>query len=95
MKKILFISLLLGFTTVSAYAVDARSIRTSTDMVTYDDSVGSMLSKLGRPESKNEYTSRDARGKLMFLTDYYYTIDNLKYTVTIWEGKVFRIQWER
>ncbi len=95
MKKILIISLLLGFTAVSAHAVDTRSIRTSTDMVSYDDSVGSMMSKLGRPEFKNEYTSRDARGKLMFLTDYYYTIDNLKYTVTIFEGKIYRIQWER
>lgn len=93
MKKILLAFVLLS--SVNAFAVDARSIRTTADIVEYNDSVGTMMSKLGRPDGKYEYSGRDARGKLVFFTDFYYSIDGLKYTITVLEGKIYRIQWER
>lgn len=94
MKKLLLMAF-LAWSSIAYAATDTRSIRTSTDIVTYGDTTNSMLSKLGRPEDKNEYTTRDRNGKLVFATDYSYSIDGLKYTITVLEGQVFRIVWER
>ena len=94
MKKLL-IALVLTISSATYAATDTRAIRTSNDVVSLGDSTGSMIQKLGRPEAKNEYTARDQNGKLLFVVDYYYTINNLKYTVTVTEGRISKMVWER
>ena len=94
MKKLL-IALALTISSATYAATDTRAIRTSTDVVSLGDSTGSMIQKLGRPEAKNEYTARDQNGKLLFVVDYYYTINNLKYTITVIDGRISNMSWER
>ena len=94
MKKLL-IALALTISSATYAATDTRAIRTSTDLVSIGDSPNSMIQKLGRPESKNEYTTRDRNGKLLFGVDYYYTINNLKYMITVIDGRISNISWER
>lgn len=94
MKKMI-LALSIVITSGVFAATETRSIRTSTDLVAYNDSVGSVIQKLGRPESSHEYTMRDRNGRLVIAQDLYYNINNLKYTITILEGKVFRIIWDR
>ena len=94
MKKLL-IALALTISSTTYAATDTRAIRTSNDVVSLGDSTGSMIQKLGRPEAKNEYTARDQNGKLLFVVDYYYTINNLKYTITVTDGRITNMSWER
>ena len=94
MKKLILAAMLLTSTAVFA-ATDTRAIRTSTDVVSVGDSPNSMIQKLGRPEASNEYTTRDRNGKRLFVVDYYYTIGNLKYTITVVEGRITNMSWER
>ena len=94
MKKLL-IALALTISSATYAATDTRAIRTSTDVVSVGDSPNSMIQKLGRPEASNEYTTRDRNGKRLFVVDYYYTINNLKYTVTVTEGRISKMVWER
>ena len=94
MKKLILAAMLLTSTAVFA-ATDTRAIRTSNDIVSLGDSQNSMIQKLGRPEAKNEYTTRDRNGKLLFVIDYNYTIGNLKYTITVVEGRITNMSWER
>ena len=94
MKKLILALVLLTSTAVFA-ATDTRAIRTSTDLVSVGDSPNSMIQKLGRPEASNEYTTRDRNGKRLFVVDYYYTINNLKYTITVIDGRISNISWER
>lgn len=94
MKKLLF-ALALTISSTTYAATDTRAIRTSNDVVSLGDSTGSMIQKLGRPEASNEYTTRDRNGKLVFVVDYYYTIGNLKYTITVVEGRITNMSWER
>ena len=94
MKKLILAAMLLTSTAVFA-ATDTRAIRTSTDLVSLGDSSNSMMNKLGRPASSYEYVTRDANNKIITATDFYYTIDNLKYTITIHHGNIVKIVWER
>ncbi|MFN3074025.1 hypothetical protein ACK1JC_10450 [Acinetobacter sp. TY2] len=94
MKKLL-IALALTISSATYAATDTRAIRTSTDVVSIGDSPNSMIQKLGRPEASNEYTTRDRNGKLLFVIDYNYTIGNLKYTITVVEGRITNMSWER
>lgn len=94
MKKLL-IALALTISSATYAATDTRAIRTSTDLVSLGDSSNSMMNKLGRPSSSYEYVTRDANNKIITATDFYYTIDNLKYTITIHHGNIVKIIWER
>ena len=94
MKKLL-IALALTISSATYAATDTRAIRTSTDVVSIGDSPNSMIQKLGRPEASNEYTTRDRNGKRLFVVDYYYTINNLKYTITVTDGRISNMSWER
>ena len=94
MKKLL-IALALTISSATYAATDTRAIRTSTDVVSVGDSPNSMIQKLGRPEASNEYTTRDRNGKRLFVVDYYYTINNLKYMITVIDGRISNISWER
>ena len=94
MKKLL-IALALTISSATYAATDTRAIRTSTDVVSVGDSPNSMIQKLGRPEASNEYTTRDRNGKRLFVVDYYYTINNLKYTITVTDGRITNMSWER
>lgn len=95
MKKLLIALAALTISSATYAATDTRAIRTSTDVVSVGDSPNSMIQKLGRPEASNEYTTRDRNGKRLFVVDYYYTINNLKYTITVTDGRITNMSWER
>ncbi|WP_228147192.1 hypothetical protein [Acinetobacter sp. ANC 3832] len=76
-------------------ATETNSIRTSTDFIEVGSSQRDIVQKLGRPESTYEYKIRDRNGRLVFATDFYYSIDGLKYTITVVGSHVTKIVWER
>jgi hypothetical protein len=91
MEKLLLLIIVLLNISPAFSATDTRSIRTSTAIVTYGDSVRSMILKLGYPKAKYDYTQRNGGGKLQFITDYLYTIDGVKYKIKVTEGQIIRI----
>lgn len=95
MKYSILLALALVFSTPVIAATQTTSVRTSTAVVAVGDSQSSMIDKLGRPNSSHEYTTRNNRGYLLFATDYTYSINNLKYTISVANGHIFRISWER
>lgn len=94
MKK-LFLVLILGVSGGIYAATDAQSIRTTTEFVSIGDSQSAMRKVLGHPDSSYNYVLRDNRGRPIDVTDFYYKIDGLNYTVTIISGSITRITWER
>lgn len=92
-KNLLAVALL---TSAGVYAqTETSAIRTSSDIVERGNSVGTMMSKLGRPSGSYEYITRDANNKITKATEFYYTIDSLKYTITVMNGSIIKIVWER
>ena len=76
-------------------ATEAQSVRSSNSFVSKGDSQGTMIQTLGNPDSSYEYKTRDANGRIAFATDYRYTIDGVRYTLTVIGGVITRIVWER
>lgn len=95
MKYSILLALALVISTPVMAATETTSVRTSTAVVSIGDSQSSMISKLGRPSSSYEYKARNNKGYLFFATDYSYSINNLKYTISVANGHIFRIVWER
>lgn len=94
MKKLFLAFIFLASTNIYA-ATEAQSVRSSNSFVSKGDSQGNMIQTLGNPESSYEYKTRDANGRLAFATDYRYTIDSVRYTLTVIGGVITRIVWER
>lgn len=95
MKYSILLALALAFSAPVMAATQTTSVRTSTDVISVGDSQISMIEKLGQPNYSHEYTTRNNRGYLIFATDYSYSINNLKYTISVANGHIFRISWER
>lgn len=94
MKK-LFLACLLCVSTGAFAATSTQSIRTTTEFVSIGDSQSAMRKVLGNPDSSYNYVLRDNRGRPIDVTDFYYKIDGLNYTVTVIAGSITRITWER
>lgn len=94
MKTILISILLLTSGNLFA-AVEAQGIRTTTSFISKGDSRNTMFQVLGNPQSSYEYKTRDSNGRLAFATDFSYIVDGINYTITVIEGKITKIVWER
>lgn len=57
--------------------------------------MSSVIQKLGRSDGIYEHTMHDQNGYFIFAKDLFYMVDGLRYTITIIEGKVFKIVWDR
>ncbi len=93
MKKLLAGLLLVA--SFSVIATETRSFRVGGDIVQVGDSIGALLSKVGKPMHQHSYTVDTGRNTSISVTDYVYQIDNEIYTVTVREGRVSKITWER
>lgn len=93
MKKLFFVVALL--VSVQAFAVDMRAVRGSTGFVELGDSYSKLKDVLGNPESSFEHSIKDTRGRPYPATTYIYKVDNANYTITIVDGRVYKINWER
>lgn len=87
--KYLLVGALSVLLSVSAFAYDTKSIRTSTEAVFLGDTEESMLSRLGR--SKPRYFVYNNDGFVCAATEYKYEVDMSLYTVLICRGKIFKI----
>ncbi|RKG46180.1 hypothetical protein D7V64_17490 [Acinetobacter cumulans] len=93
MKKLVLILALCMSTQV--FAVDIRSVRGSSGFVELGDSYSKLRDVLGQAESSFEHTVRDGRGRPYPATTYKYRIGSSNYAITIVDGRVYRIDWER
>ncbi|NNP71249.1 hypothetical protein [Acinetobacter sp. Ac_5812] len=87
--KYLLVGALSVLLSVSAFAYDTKSIRTSTEAVFLGDTEESMLSKLGK--AKPRYFVYNDGGFVCAATEYKYELDMSLYTVVICNKKVFKI----
>ncbi|MGD9699463.1 MULTISPECIES: hypothetical protein [Acinetobacter] len=79
----------------SAYAVDTNSVRGSTSFVERGSSYSQMLDVLGNPESSYNHVIHDRNGWPHKATSYIYHVDGEKYTITVVDGQIYKINWER
>ncbi|WP_240627366.1 DUF2845 domain-containing protein [Acinetobacter sp. SWAC5] len=76
-------------------AAETQSFRVGGDIVQVGDSIGSLLIKAGKPIHQHTYTIDTRNNTSISVTDYVYSVGNEIYTVTIREGRVSKITWER
>lgn len=93
MKKLLLVMALMVST--SAFAVSADSVRGSTGFVERGNSYSKMLDVLGNPDSSYSNIIHDRNGWPHKATSYFYSLNNVKYEITVVDGAVYRINWER
>ena len=93
MKIIILAILLTLSSTVFATSVD--SVRGSFGFVSLNDSHNKMIDVLGNPKSSYSHVIHDRKGWPHKATTYLYPLDNVKYEITIVDGKVYSINWER
>jgi hypothetical protein len=93
MKKLILVTL-LAFSSV-AYATSVNSVRGSFGFVELSNSYSKMIGALGKPESSYNHIVHDRDGWPHKATTHSYTIDNQKYQITIVDGVVYSIDWER
>lgn len=93
MKKLL--AGLLLVTSLSVMAVETSSFRVGNDIVQVGDSIGLLLSKAGKPLHQYSYSVDTGGNTTITVSDYIYEIGNEVYTVTVSEGRVSKITWER
>jgi len=93
MKKFIYVlSLLLS---VQAFAVSVDSVRGSYGFVELSDSYSKMIDVLGEPKSSFKHIIHDRKGWPHAAITYLYPLDNVKYEITIVDGKIYSINWER
>ncbi|SDY60693.1 hypothetical protein [Acinetobacter kyonggiensis] len=93
MKIIILAILLTLSSTVFATSVD--SVRGSFGFVSLNDSHNKMIDVLGDPKSSYSHVIHDRKGWPHKATTYLYPLDSVKYEITIVDGKVYSINWER
>ena len=93
MKKIILAILLTLSST--AFATSADSVRGSFGFVNLNDSHSKMIDVLGDPKSFYKHVIHDRKGWPHAATTYLYHLDNVKYEITIVDGKVYSINCER
>lgn len=93
MKKI-FLVIILAVCS-STYAASVNSVRGSFGFVELGNSYSKMIDELGRPKSSYNHIIHDRDGWPHKATSYSYSIDGQKYQITIVDGAVYSIDWER
>lgn len=93
MKKI-FLVIILAVCS-SAYAVSVDSVRGSYGFVERGNSYSKMLDVLGNPDSSYKHIIHDRDGWPHKATSYFYSLNNVKYEITVVDGAVYSINWER
>lgn len=93
MKKLVLAIMLTVCT--SAFAVSADSVRGSTGFVERGNSFNKMIDVLGNPESSYSHVIHDRNGWPHKATSYFYSLNNVKYEITVVDGAVYSINWER
>lgn len=79
----------------SAYAVSVDSVRGSTAFVERGNSYSKMIDVLGSPESSYRHVIHDRDGWPHKATSYIYQVNGQKYVITVVDGAVYSIDWER
>ncbi|NNH16181.1 hypothetical protein HLH14_09260 [Acinetobacter sp. ANC 4282] len=93
MKKLLLVMALMVST--SAFAVSTDSVRGSTGFVERGNSYGKMIDVLGSPDSSYSHIIHDRNGWPHKAITYSYSLNNVKYEITVVDGAVYSINWER
>ena len=94
MKKLLVAAVLLASS--SAFALEyTNAVRGSTMIVEVGHSQGRMMEALGRPNSSYNHIIHDRKGWPHKATTYTYRMNNARYQITVVDGKVYSIGWER
>lgn len=79
----------------SAYAVSVDSVRGNTSFVERGNSYSKMIDVLGSPESSYRHVIHDRDGWPHKAISYIYEVNGQKYTITVVDGAVYSINWER
>lgn len=93
MKKII-LALALSIS-ASAFAVSVDTVRGSYGFVEKGHSYNKMIDVLGRPESSYSHIIHDRNGWAHKAVTYSYMLNNARYELTIVDGAVYSINWER
>ena len=93
MKKIILAMMLAVCS--SAYAVSVDSVRGSFGFVSLNDSHSKMIDVLGNPDSSYSHIIHDRNGWPHKAVTYSYSLNNVKYEITVVDGAVYSINWER
>ena len=93
MKKLILGVLLCASSAVMA--AETSSFRVNGDIVQVGDSVSQLLSRAGKPLNQHSYNINTSKNTVITITDYIYEIGNEIYTVTVKQGKVAKITWDR
>lgn len=93
MKKLL-LTIALMVSSV-AFAVEVGSVRGSTSYVKPGFSLGQMYDVFGEPESSYHHVIHDRKGWSHKATSYRYTVNGQNYTITVVDGQIYKIEWER
>ena len=92
--RIITLAILLTLSS-PAFATSVDSVRGSFGFVSLNDSHSKMIDVLGDPKSSYSHVIHDRKGWPHKATTYLYPLDNVKYEITIVDGKVYSINWER
>lgn len=93
MKKLILMMILAVCSPV--YATSADSVRGSYGFVELGNSYRKMIDVLGNPESSYKHVIHDRKGWPHAATAYIYSLNNVKYEITVVDGAVYSIDWER
>lgn len=94
MKNLFVAAVLLASSSV--FALESTSaVRGSTMIVEVGHSQGRMMEALGNPKSSYHHVIHDRNGWPHKATTYTYYMNNARYEITVVDGKVYSIGWER
>ncbi|WP_347473228.1 hypothetical protein [Acinetobacter thermotolerans] len=79
----------------AAFAVGVDSIRSGGSFVERGSSYGQMIDILGNPESSYAHVIHDRKGWPHKAVSYRYTVNGQNYTITVVDGRIYTIEWER
>ena len=92
--KIIILAITLALCS-SVYAVSVDSVRGSYGFVSLNDSHSKMIDVLGNPDSSYKHIIHDRNGWPHKAITYSYSLNNVKYEITVVDGAVYSINWER
>ncbi|MBE9400949.1 hypothetical protein IQR32_06215 [Acinetobacter albensis] len=93
MKKII-LALALSIS-ASAFAVSVDSVRGGYGFVERGHSYSKMIDVLGNPDSSYSHIIHDRNGWPHKAVTYSYSLNNARYEITVVDGAVYSINWER
>ncbi len=89
MKKFALLGVISLLLSVSVFARETNSMRSSTELVKLGDSEASLLQKMGKPKPRF-FVYQDGNFSCA-ATEYKYDIDMQEYTVWVCKGQIFKI----